>query len=200
MAFFYPEPSRTFSEYLLIPNLTSKTGSRGLGEPGDHAGTAPQGGDSLLSGSMCLLLRPSCSPCPTTRWRSPLPGPGGISFIFTSQPVESQAAMVERVKKFKAGFVASDSNIRPEATLEDVLTLRERTGHTTMAVTEDGTPTGKLVGILTSRDYRLSTTPRNARVSALMTRFDDLVYGQGGPHPLRGERPDLEAQAELPAR
>ncbi len=88
--------------------------------------------------------------------------------------------MVERVKKFKAGFVVSDSNIRPDATLRDVLALRDRTGHTTMAVTEDGTPTGKLVGILTSRDYRLTTTPRDARVSDLMTKFADLVYGREG--------------------
>ncbi len=89
---------------------------------------------------------------------------GGISFIFCSQPVEAQAEMVARVKRFKAGFVASDSNVRPDHTLRDVLALRDRTGHTTMAVTDDGTPTGRLLGMLTSRDYRLSTTPGDARV------------------------------------
>ncbi len=105
---------------------------------------------------------------------------GGIAFIFVSQPIEDQAEMVERVKKFKAGFVVSDSNIRPDATLKDVLALRERTGHTTMAVTADGTPTGQLLGMLTSRDYRLSTTPPDARVADLMTKFPDLVYGEEG--------------------
>ncbi len=129
-----------------------------------------------------------------------MPAAGGISFIFVSQPIEQQAEMVERVKRFKAGFVASDSNLRPDATLRDVLALRDRTGHTTMAVTDDGTPTGKLLGMLTSRDYRLTTTPPDTRVADLMTPFADLVYGQEGMTPLRGERPDLEAQAELPAR
>jgi IMP dehydrogenase len=105
---------------------------------------------------------------------------GGIAFIFVSQSVGKQAEMVERVKRFKAGFVASDSNVRPDATLQEVLALRERTGHTTMAVTADGTPTGKLLGMLTSRDYRLSTTPPEAKVGDLMTKFADLVYGRDG--------------------
>jgi IMP dehydrogenase len=105
---------------------------------------------------------------------------GGISFIFVSQPIDRQAEMVEKVKRFKAGFVVSDSNIRPEATLREVLALRERTGHTTMAVTADGSPSGKLVGMLTSRDYRLTTTPPEAKVSDLMTKFSDLIYGREG--------------------
>ena len=88
--------------------------------------------------------------------------------------------MVEKVKRFKAGFVVSDSNLRPEATLRDVLALRERTGHTTMAVTADGSPSGKLLGMLTSRDYRLTTTPQDAKVADLMTKFSDLIYGQEG--------------------
>ena len=179
MATYYAEPSHTFSEYLLIPNLTRH----------EHRNPAV----SLAT----PLVRHRRGEAPALRLNVPLASAimqavsdhqmgialarsGGIAFIFVSQPVESQAEMVRRVKRFKAGFVASDSNIRPDATLADVLVLRERTGHTTMAVTADGTPTGRLLGMLTSRDYRLSTTPREARVQDLMTRFPDLIYGQEG--------------------
>ena len=79
---------------------------------------------------------------------------GGISFIFGSQTIENQAAMIRRVKSHKAGFVTSDANIRPDQTLENSWSSKERTGHSTTAVTEDGTAEGKLVGIVTSRDYR----------------------------------------------
>lgn len=81
---------------------------------------------------------------------------GGLSFIFVSQPIEEQAKMVARAKSYKAGFVVSDSNLRPTDTLADVLALKQKLGHSTMAVTADGTPTGKLLGLVTSRDYRVS--------------------------------------------
>jgi IMP dehydrogenase len=179
MAFYYPEPSRTFSEYLLVPNLTRKdctSESVSLGTPlvRFRKGDAPSMHLNIPFAS-AVMQAVSDHGMAIALARS-----GGIAFIFVSQPIEQQADMVVRVKKFKAGFVASDSNIRPEATLRDVLALRERTGHTTMVVTADGTPTGKLLGMLTSRDYRLSTTPANARVADLMTKFPDLVYGEEG--------------------
>ncbi len=49
---------------------------------------------------------------------------GGISFIYGSQSIEDEAAMVARVKSYKAGFVPSASNITPDATLKDVLELK----------------------------------------------------------------------------
>ncbi|MGA2642943.1 MAG: IMP dehydrogenase [Spirochaetia bacterium] len=179
MAFFYPEPSHTFSEYLLIPNLSRKdctTESVTLSGP---LVRFTKGHDPAIKLNIPFASAIMQSVSDHTMAIA-LARCGGIAFIFVSQPIESQAEMVEKAKRFKAGFVASDSNIRPDATLRDVLALRERTGHTTMAVTEDGTPTGKLVGMLTSRDYRLSTTPRDARVSDLMTKFADLVYGREG--------------------
>ena len=179
MALFYPEPSRTFSEYLLIPNLTRKectTRSVSLTTP--LAKSGPEGKPRLaLNVPFASAIMQAVS---DHRMGIALARCGGIAFIFGSQPVSSQAEMVDRVKRFKAGFVASDSNVRPDASLADVLALRDRTGHTTVAVTEDGTATGRLVGILTSRDYRLSTTPRDARVADLMTKFSDLVYGREG--------------------
>lgn len=105
---------------------------------------------------------------------------GGLSFIYGSQSVESEAAMVRRVKQYKAGFVNSDSNIRMDCTLADVLALKERTGHSTVAVTEDGTANGKLMGIVTSRDYRVSRMPRETKVSEFMTPFEKLIYAYEG--------------------
>ena len=105
---------------------------------------------------------------------------GGISFIYGSQSIESQAAMIRRVKNHKAGFVSSDSNIRPDDTLEDVIALKEETGHSTMAVTDDGTQNGKLLGIVTSRDYRVSRMDPSTKVSEFMTPIEKMIYAKDG--------------------
>ncbi len=105
---------------------------------------------------------------------------GGVSFIYGSQSVESQAEMVRKVKAYKAGFVPSDSNIAPDQTLKDVIALKEKTGHSTMAVTIDGTANGKLVGIVTGRDYRVSRMDMDTKVSEFMTPFDKLVTARSG--------------------
>ena len=100
---------------------------------------------------------------------------GGISFIYGSQSIEDEAAMVARVKAYKAGYVTSDSNVRPDATLQDILDLKAVTGHDTIAVTEDGTATGRLLGIVTGRDYRISRMARTERVCDFMTPFEKLI-------------------------
>ncbi len=105
---------------------------------------------------------------------------GGVAFIYGAQSIESEALMVRRAKAYKAGFVPSDSNIKPDATLKEVLELKERTSHSTIAVTEDGTGTGKLLGIVTSRDYRVSRTPLDAKVSSFMTPLDKLITAKDG--------------------
>ena len=105
---------------------------------------------------------------------------GGISFIFASQPIEGQAAMVRRVKSHKAGFVRSDSNLRPDQMLKDILELKERSGHSTVAVTDDGTAEGRILGIVTSRDYRVSRMSPDTKVSEIMTPFSSLVYANEG--------------------
>lgn len=105
---------------------------------------------------------------------------GGVSFIYGAQSVENEAAMVARVKGFKAGFVRSDSNIRPDATLADVLALKASTGHSTVAVTSDGTPNGKLLGIVTGRDYRVSRMSPDDRVETFMTPREKLVTAPDG--------------------
>ena len=105
---------------------------------------------------------------------------GGISFIFGSQTIENQAAMVARVKGYKAGFVVSASNLTPDATLADVLALKAKNGFSTVAITEDGTATGKLLGIVTSRDYRVSRMSADAKVADFMTPRAKLVTAPKG--------------------
>ncbi len=179
MAYFYPEPSHTFSEYLLIPNLTGKDCTPGAVELG--APLVKYRKDETPSLRLNIPFASATMQAVSDHQMAiALARCGGISFIFVSQPVDSQVEMVRRVKRFKAGFVPSDSNIRATDTLRDVLALRDKTGHTTMAVTADGSPNGKLLGMLTSRDYRLTTTLPDARVGDLMTKFSDLIYAEEG--------------------
>jgi IMP dehydrogenase len=105
---------------------------------------------------------------------------GGISFIYGSQPIDSQAEMVRKVKKFKAGFVVSDSNLTPEHRLADVLTLVNKTGHSTIGITDDGTANGRLLGLVTSRDFRAEKDNHNTKVKYFMTPFDKLYVGKAG--------------------
>lgn len=103
-----------------------------------------------------------------------------MSFIYGSQSIEDEAAMVARVKSYKAGFVVSDSNLTPENTLSDVIELVERTGHNTIAVTDDGSPNGMLLGIVTSRDYRVSRMSTDVRVKEFMTPRERLITAPSG--------------------
>ena len=105
---------------------------------------------------------------------------GGIAFIYVSQPIEEQAEMVRKVKRAKAGFVPSDSNLRIDNTMAEVVAMKEATGHSTMAVTDDGTGTGKLLGIVTGRDYRVSRMDPDTKVSEFMTPLEKLITAPEG--------------------
>ena len=100
---------------------------------------------------------------------------GGLSFIYGSQSIEDEAAMVRRVKSSKAGFVISASNLTPDNTLADVLALKEKNGFSTVAITEDASPTGKLLGLVTSRDYRVSRMSTDVPVREFMTPREKLI-------------------------
>lgn len=179
MAIFVNEVSRTFGEYLLIPGLTTRQCT-----PQNVSLTTPlvrfaRGEEPRISLNIPFVSAIMQSVSNDTL-AIELARNGGLSFIYGSQPIAEQAEMVRRVKKFKAGFVSSDSNIRPDATLRDVLTLRARMGHSTIGVTEDGSPNGRLLGIVTSRDYRIGTTPEDALVKDFMTPFAKLKVGRLG--------------------
>lgn len=179
MAFYFQEPSRTFSEYLLVPGYSSKECKMENVSLKTPVVKFKKGEEPEISMNIPLVsaIMQSVS---DDRLAVALAKEGGISFIFASQSIESQAAMVKRVKNHKAGFVRSDSNLRPDHTLKNILELKERTGHSTVAVTDDGTADGKIQGIITSRDYRISRMPLDTRVADIMTPFDSLVYANEG--------------------
>lgn len=179
MARIINEPSRTFGEYLLLPNLTTKdciVENVDLSTPicRFKKGEEP---DLKLNIPFSSAIMQSVS---DNNMAIALAKNGGISFIYGSQSIESEAEMVRKVKKYKAGFVISDSNLTPDNTLSDVLDLKERSGHSTMAITEDGTPTGKLLGIVTSRDYRTTRDPLDKKVKEFMTPAKSLIVGHEG--------------------
>lgn len=151
MAIYFTEPSRTFSEFLLVPGYSSKqcmVDNVSLKTP---VVKFKKGEEPALTMNIPLVSA-VMQAVSDDKMAVALAKEGGISFIFGSQPIASQAAMVARAKSYKAGFVISDSNISPESTLNDILALKARTGHSTVAVTTDGTTQGKLVGLVTSRD------------------------------------------------
>lgn len=174
MATYFNEPSRTFSEYLLIPGYTSEDcipANVSLKTPlvKFKKGEEPA---ITLNVPFASAIMQSVS---NDTMAIALAKEGGISFIYGSQSVEDEAAMVARVKNYKAGFVTSASNVMPDQTLADILELKERNGFSTVAVTEDGTANGKLVGIVSSRDYRVSRMDVSTKVCEFMTPLSKLV-------------------------
>ena len=179
MAFYYKEASHTFSEYLLVPGYSSSEC-----QPKNVSLKTPlvrfkKGEEPAISMNipMTSAIMQSVS---NDTLAIALAKEGGVSFIYGSQSIQDQADMIRRVKAHKAGFVKSDSNISPDATLKDVLRLKEKTNHSTMAVTEDGTANGKLLGIVTSRDYRVTRMSLDTKVEEFMTPLDKLIYAKKG--------------------
>ena len=179
MATFINEPSHTFNEYLLIPGYSS-------------AACVPQ---NVSLRTPLVRYRKGEEPAITMnipmvsaimqavsgdRLAIALAKEGGVSFIYGSQSIEDEAEMVAKVKSYKAGFVSSDSNLRPEQTLADVLQLKAKTGHSTVAITDDGTSGGKLLGIVTGRDYRVSRMDSDTPISSFMTPLAKLITAPEG--------------------
>jgi IMP dehydrogenase len=179
MVKIFDEISRTFEEYLLIPNLTTRScmpsniNLNSLITKYKTRSSQPKHLNvPIVSAAMQSVSNQTLA--------IELARCGGLSFIYCSQPIDQQVDMVKKVKAFKAGFVTSDSNLKPDNTLADLLQLKEKTGHSTMAVTDSGDPNGKLLGIITSKDYRVSRDPLEKKVSEFMTPFSRLVYGKLG--------------------
>ena len=179
MAYYYSEPSHTFNEYLLVPGYSSSECI-----PSNVSLKTPlvrfkKGEEPALSLNIPMVsaIMQSVS---GDRLAVALAQEGGVSFIYGAQTIEEEAAMVAKVKNFKAGFVRSASNLRPDQTLADVLELKEQNGFSTIAITEDGSPEGKLVGIVTSRDYRVSRMNPDEKISTFMTPLEKLITAPEG--------------------
>ncbi|MCR5199507.1 MAG: IMP dehydrogenase [Saccharofermentans sp.] len=180
MATIFEQESRTFSEYLLVPNLTTEKNT-----PDQVDLSAPickyrKGQEESKLKINIPVVSAVMQAVSDDGMAIALARCGGMSFIFQSQSVESQCEMIRKVKKYKAGIVASDSNVSPDATLEDILKLREEKEHGTVAVTEDGTAEGKLLGLVTTRDYRVSRMSLDEKVSTFMTPIEKLVTAPEG--------------------
>lgn len=179
MAHIIEDISRTFNEYLLIPGLTTKDCNPDRVSLKTPLVRFRKGEESSISLNIpfvsAIMQAVSDSNMAIALARN-----GGLSFIYGSQSIESQAEMVRKVKKYKAGFVVSDANLTPEHTLRDVVELKEKTGFSTIGITHDGTSNGKLLGLVTSRDYRPSRTPMDTKIKDFMTPFSKLIVAEDG--------------------
>ncbi|MBR5001543.1 MAG: IMP dehydrogenase [Firmicutes bacterium] len=179
MAYYFTEPSRTFGEYLLVPGYSSaecRPENVSLKTPVTKFKLGEKPAIEMNIPMVSAIMQAVSG----EKMAVALAREGGISFIYGSQSIEDEAAMVRRVKATKAGFVRSDSNIRPDQTMADVLEMKEQSGHSTVAVTDDGTAEGKLVGLVTSRDYRVSRMSPDTKVSEFMTPLEKLIYAEEG--------------------
>ncbi len=180
MAEILNDVSRTFSEFLLIPGYT---GEDCVVDKVDVSTIITRYTDKTREQALKMnipLVSAIMQSVSGEKMAIALAKEGGISFIYGAQTIESEADMVRAVKNYKAGFVESDSNVRPDDTLQDVLNLIEKTGHSTMAVTEDGSAHGKLLGVIASRDYRIGRVSPETKVRDFMTKFEDLVLAREG--------------------
>ena len=179
MATFYNEPSHTFNEYLLVPGYSSKEcipQNVSLRTPLVRYRRGEEPAYSLNIPMVSAIMQSVSNDSLAIA----LAREGGVSFIYGSQSAEDEAAMVAKVKAYKAGFVCSDSNLSPDETLADVLALKEATGHSTVAITEGGKPNGKLLGIVTGRDYRVSRMSPDTPIHSFMTPLEKLITAPEG--------------------
>ncbi|MCL2073568.1 MAG: IMP dehydrogenase [Marinilabiliaceae bacterium] len=179
MAHILKDISRTFNEYLLIPGLTTKDCTPDKINLSTPLFKHKKGEVSEMELNIpfvsAIMQSVSDSGMGIALARN-----GGLSFIYGSQPIDTQAEMVRKVKKFKAGFVVSDANLTPEHNLNDVLELKNKTGFSTIGITQDGSSNSKLLGLVTSRDYREGKTESDTKVKDFMTPFSKLVVGEFG--------------------
>ena len=175
MAYYFKDVSHTFNVYHLVPGYSSAECV-----PANVSLKTPlvkfkKGEEPAISLNipMTSAIMQSVS---GEKLAVALAKEGGVSFIYGSQSIVEAAAMVARAKNFKAGFVTSASNIKPDQTLADIVALKETNGFSTVAVTDDGTCCGKLLGIVTSRDYRVSRMDFSTPVKDFMTPFDKLIF------------------------
>ena len=179
MAYYFDAPSRTFSEYLLVPGYSDENCIPSRVSLRTPLVKFAKGEEPALSLNIPLVSAIMQSVSGESMARA-LAREGGVSFIYGSQSIEEECAMVARVKAFKAGFVPSDSNLRQDQTLQELIALKKRLGHNTIAVTSDGTENGVLLGVVSSRDWRPSRMAMDTPVSSFMTPFSRLVYAKEG--------------------
>ena len=179
MAKILDDISRTFNEFLLLPNLTDERcipNNVSLKTPlvKYKKGEEPKYYANI---PMVSAIMQSVS---GEQMGIALAREGGVAFIYGSQSIESQAQMVYHVKKHKAGFVISDSNVKSGTPLKEVIELVKKTGHSTVTITDDGSSSGKFLGLVTDKDYRISRDDMNAPIDNFMVRKENSVWATEG--------------------
>ena len=180
MATFFSEPSRTFNEYLLVPGHTPHTCTPAAVSLKTPLVKYRRGEEECPLSLNIPMVSAIMTAVSDDNMAVALATEGGVAFIYGNQSIESQAAMISRAKARKAGFVVSDSNLSPDMTLRDVLELKDKFDHSTMPVTHDATPTGRLLGVVTGRDYRTSRMDGTEKVSTFMTPLEKLITAPEG--------------------
>lgn len=171
--------SRTFNEYLLLPNLTTENcvpTNVSLRTPLTKFKKGEEPELSLNIPFVSAIMQAVSG----EKMAIALAREGGCSFIYGSQSIEDEARMVRNVKRYKAGFIDSDSNVKSGTTLGEVIKLIEETGHSTVMITEDGTSKGKFLGLVTDKDYRISRVNLETPIDEFMVAKDKLVYARKG--------------------
>ena len=179
MANVISDVSRTFNEFLLLPNLTDE---RCI--PENVSLKTPlvkfkKGEEPLLSANIPFVsaIMQSVS---GEKMAIALAREGGCSFIYGAQTIENQAQMVKNVKKYKAGFIKSDSNVKPDTTIKELLDLIEETGHSTVMCTDNGEADGKFLGLVTDKDFRISRVSLDDKIEKYMVKKDSIVLAKKG--------------------
>ena len=179
MAEILKDVSRTFNEFLLLPNLTDERcipTNVSLKTPlvKFKKGEEPKYSANL---PMVSAIMQSVS---GEKMAIALAREGGCSFVYGAQTIEEQAQMIRNVKKYKAGFITSDSNVTSDTTIGELRKLIEKTGHSTVMITEDGTANGKFLGLVTDKDFRISRVNLDEPVSKYMVPKEKIVFARKG--------------------
>ena len=179
MAEVLKDVSRTFNEFLLLPNLTDERcipTNVSLKTPlvKFKKGEEPKYSANL---PMVSAIMQSVS---GEKMSIALAREGGCSFVYGAQTIEEQAQMIRNVKKYKAGFITSDSNVTSDTTIGELRKLIEKTGHSTVMITENGTANGKFLGLVTDKDFRISRVNLDEPVSKYMVPKEKIVFARKG--------------------
>ncbi len=168
------ETSRALSEYLLVPNLTTAESSPENIDLTTPLVKHPVGEESAIRIAVPLtsaIMQAISSP----QMAISIAQTGGLGFIHQNQSIESQADMVSSVKRHKAGFRYSEINVKVSATLGEVAQLLQNAQRDVASVTDDGSSSGVLLGLISTHDFHPKRHRLDDTVETRMQRVEDLV-------------------------
>lgn len=131
---------------------------------------------------------------------------GGIGIIHYNNTTEKQIELVEKVKRFKNGFISDPITLSPDHTIRDLYAVKKKFGFSGIPVTDDGSRTGKLVGIVTNRDVDLEKDLdlklRDVMTSEVITAPEGMGLGDANEilkRSKKGKLPIVNANGQLVA-